>query len=134
MRLRPHADGVVCTVFVADEDVIDEDQVRPWRDAAIAAVTELGQHNQDFAWRAVLGPHPNSPDLLRFGPLDGQELLGPVRLTPGGTLMREFSGPARARIDNPWPGRYSWPVVAAGTIRTYDAEIALYYCYGSCSS
>jgi len=68
MRLRPHADGIVCTVFAADEDVVDEDQVRPWRDAAAAAITGLGQHDQDFTWQAVLGPHPNSPEWLRFGP------------------------------------------------------------------
>jgi hypothetical protein len=128
MRVRPHADGIVCAVFAPDEDVIDEDQVRPWQDAAAAAILEFGQHYQDFTWQAVLGPHPNSPDWLRFGPLGDQEKLGPVQLAPGGVLMREFSGPARARIDQPWPGCCSWPVAASGTIRTYDGEVALYRC------
>ena len=55
-------------------------------------------------------------------------MLGSVQLAPGGVRMREFSGPTRARIDQPSPFCYSWPVAASGTIRTYDAEVALYRC------
>ena len=65
MRLRPHADGIVCTALAADEDVVDEDQVRPLRDAAAVAITGPGPHDQDFTWQAVLGPHLNSREWLR---------------------------------------------------------------------
>ena len=88
MRLRPHADGIVCTALAADEDVVDEDQVRPLRDAAAGAITRRGQHDQDFTWQAVLGPHPNTPKWLRFGPLGDQKMLGPVQLAPGARGQR----------------------------------------------
>lgn len=122
LRVQPDPAGIRCTVF-GDEDEADDDQVRRWRDAAAKAATELGQRDQDYKWQAVLGPNPRRMGLPRPSPLAAQAMLGPVLLAPGGVLLREWAGAGPAEISQHL-ATYSWPVIASGTVRTYDHAAA----------
>lgn len=124
LRIRPDNNGISCVLFAEHE--VAESDVQRWRDAAAEAAEQIGRHDQDFAWQAILGPHPGSPEWVRPSPLAKSEVVGPVMLVPGGVQMREFSGLARARIDSSGMFRYSWPVVASGVVRTYSPFAAEY--------
>ncbi len=121
LRLRPDPAGIRCTV-VGDGDDASEDQVRRWCEAAASAAGELGSHNQDYQWQAVLGPNPRRPD-VPVPPLAGPARFGPVLLTPGGIQMREWVGSGPAEIRQRRAG-YSWPVIASGIVPTYDGTTA----------
>lgn len=131
LLVRPaDTEGIRCIV-AGDGDEASEDQVRPWREAAARALAEMGRHDQDFGWQAILGPSPRRLNLLRDSPLDGPARLGPVLLEPGGVQMRERSGSTPADVSQYLPGypsldlpRHSWPVIASGTARSYDAFAA----------
>jgi hypothetical protein len=68
----------------------DEDQVASWRDAAATAVRGLGRHDEDFAWEAIIVPHPRNL-VTRTSPIARRATLGPVSLTPGGTRCANSS-------------------------------------------
>jgi hypothetical protein len=51
-------------------------------------------------------------------------MVGAILLTPGGVRLRELAAYSGGRIDSPWPARYTWPVIAWGTVRTYSWEFA----------
>lgn len=125
LRVRPDPGGIACIVFGDDEPGNDDD-ARRWHQASAAAVEKMGKHDQDFAWRAILGPHPSAPEWRRPSPLAEPVMLGPVTLTSGGVRMRELTGYAHGRIDTPWPARYTWPLIISGTVRTYNSEYAEY--------
>jgi hypothetical protein len=55
LRVRSAPGGVACAVF-DDEGPVSEDEAQLWRGAAESAVAEMGKSDQDFAWRAILGP------------------------------------------------------------------------------
>lgn len=60
LLVRPHADGISCTV-TGDGDTASADQVEPWRQAAATAVFLLGREDRAFAWEAILGTAPQTP-------------------------------------------------------------------------
>ncbi len=91
LLVRPDPEGIRCIV-VSDGDEASEDQLRRWREAAAAAVAELGHRDEDFQWQAVLGPNPRRMEFLKNRPLAGQARLGPVLLEPGCIQMREWVG------------------------------------------
>jgi len=115
LLVRPHADGISCTVAGEGESASPE-QVAPWRLAAKAAVSLLGRRNRIFTWEAVVGTSAHTFGLDRLGPLENPQDIGPVRLTPGGICMREqvFSD----RIGGSGI-RHSFPVIASGQFSTY---------------
>ena len=114
LLVRPHPDGVSCTV-VGEGESASPDQVEPWRRAAEAAVSLLGRRNHVFTWEAIVGTSPHTFG-LDIGALAEAQDIGPVRLTPGGICMREqvFS----ERIGGSGI-RHSFPLVASGQFGTY---------------
>lgn len=118
LLVRPDPEGIRCIV-AGDGDEADEDQVRYWREAAASASAGMGRHDQDFQWQAILGPSPRRMDLIRDRPLAGPARLGPVALVPGGIQMLERTGWTEADI-SPYLTRHSWPVIASGTVCSYD--------------
>src|ERR1039458_5993974 len=57
LRVRPMANGIECVVL-DDEGVVSDNDVQLWQDAASSAVAQIGKGHQDFAWHAIVGPHP----------------------------------------------------------------------------
>ena len=114
LLVRPHPDGVSCTVAGEGESA-SPDQVEPWRRAAEAAVSLLGRRNHVFTWEAIVGTSPQTFG-LDIGALAEAQDIGPVRLTPGGICMREqvFS----ERIGGSGI-RHSFPLVASGQFGAY---------------
>lgn len=129
MRVRPDAGGIACVAF-DDEAPVSEDDAEQWRAAAEAATVAMGRSDQDFDWRAILGSHPSAPEWHRPSPLAEPAMIGPLLLTPGGIQMRELTGYSRGRIERPWPARYTWPVIASGTVHTYSPDFAQYSARG----
>jgi hypothetical protein len=125
LRIRRDPGGLACIVF-GNEGPGNEDDAARWREAAEAAVAKLGNYDQDFSWRAIVGPGPTGPEWNRPGPLAAVVTIGPVELAPGGVQMRELAGFAHGRIDSPWPARTTWPVIASGTVRSYSEDYVQY--------
>jgi hypothetical protein len=121
LRVRRDPGGIACIVFGHEGPGYEGDVAR-WREAAEAAVAKLGHRNQDFSWRAIVGPSPAGPAWQSPGPLADAVAIGPVELAPGGVQMRELAGFAHGRIDSPWPERRTWPVVASGIVRGYSED------------
>jgi hypothetical protein len=115
LLVRPHADGISCTV-AGEGGNLSPEQVDPWRLAAEAAVSLLGRSNRIFTWEAIIGTSPHSFGLDRLGPLEEPQDIGPVRLTPGSICMREQV--SSERIGGPGI-RHSFPVIASGQFSTY---------------
>ena len=122
LRARPHPEGIACAVFTDDAE-LDDDQIEPWRQAAASAAAMVGTRDEPFTWHAILGPDPYSSDRRR-APLRAPRGLGPVKLTPGRIRMRELMPAAYGHIDHAGLVRYSWPVIASATDRTYDRQVA----------
>ena len=120
LLVSPDPGGIRCVV-TGDDDVTGPDQVEPWKRAAREAVAHLGSGNHVFVWEAVVGPSPQTFGLGRFGPLEGQVDLGPVRLAPGNVCMRELIVSERRDGFRHGVGgfRHSFPIIASGQVRTY---------------
>jgi hypothetical protein len=133
LLVRPHADGISCTVS-GDGDSASADQVVPWRQAAAMAVSLLGRKDRAFAWDAVLGTAPQTLGLDRCGPLEEAEDFGPVRLSPGGVCMREQVYSERLGGTG---FRHSFPLVVSGACTTYvwdrAAQVAELYLRRTCA-
>jgi hypothetical protein len=125
LRVQQVPGGIRCVVF-DDQGPVNEDDAQQWQDAAKSAVTQLGKADQDFAWHAIVGPHPRAPEWRRPGPLAEPMVIGPTLLTPGGVQLREMTGYVGGRIDGPWPARYTWPVIVSGTVHTYKRDLAVH--------
>jgi hypothetical protein len=123
LRIQQVPGGIRCVVF-DDQGPVDEDDADLWQEAARSAVAQLGKADQDFAWHAIVGPHPCAPEWSRPGPLAELTVIGSMLLTPGGVHLREMTGYLGGRIDTPWPARYTWPVIVSGTVHTYKLDIA----------
>jgi hypothetical protein len=117
LLVRPDPEGIRCAV-ASDAGAASEAEVWRWREAAASAAAEVGRHDQDFVWQAILGPNPRRMDIIRESPLAGPARLGPVLLEPGGIQMRERAGSTQADI-SPYLPRYSWPVIASGSVRSF---------------
>ncbi|MFF3129913.1 hypothetical protein ACFVRD_49015 [Streptomyces sp. NPDC057908] len=117
LRVRPHADGITCTV-VGEDGTLSPAQIDPWRAGAHTAVGEIGRHQKPHAWDALVGLSPSTilgPDLR--GQLSGRN-LGPLDLAASGVYMREFRGPER--VDSHFTGiSRTFPVVVTGRVTTY---------------
>jgi hypothetical protein len=116
LLVRPHADGISCTVTGDDGDSVSADQVEPWRRAADTAVSLLGCQNRVFAWEAIIGTAAQTFGLDRLGPLEEPQDFGPVHLASGGICMREQVSTERIGASGI---RHSFPLVASGECTTY---------------
>lgn len=129
LRVRRDSGGIACIVF-GDERPGNEDDAARWREAAEVAVEKVGRHDHDFSWRAIVGPGPTGSEWRRPGPLAATVTIGPVELIPGGVQMRELAGFAHGQIDSPGPERRTWPVIASGTIRSYNEDYVRHQAQG----
>ena len=68
LRVRPDPGGIACAVF-DEPGPGSEDDAELWRAAAESAVALIGKSDQDFGWRAILGPHPRAPEWRAPAPL-----------------------------------------------------------------
>jgi hypothetical protein len=115
LLVRPHADGISCTV-TGDGESVPAGQVEPWRRAADTAVSLLGREDRAFAWEAIIGTAPQTFGLDRCGPLEEPQDFGPVHLAPGGVCMREQVYTERLGGTGI---RHSFPLMASGAYTTY---------------
>lgn len=115
LLVRPHPDGISCTV-TGDGDSASADQIEPWQRAAATAVSLLGREDRAFPWEAILGTAPQTLGLARCGPLEEPQDFGPVHLVPGGVCMREQVYTERLGETGI---RHSFPLIVSGAYTTY---------------
>jgi hypothetical protein len=120
LRVRPHENGIACTV-VGNSDTASPDQVDPWRRAAETAVAAMGHRDQVFVWQAIVSTSPDTLGLDDLGRLRAPYTLGPAHVEPGDVCMREHIV-LDDRVDQAVGIRHSFPIIATGAVSTYAWE------------
>jgi hypothetical protein len=118
---RDEEGWIRCVVYSeADEDEPREEQVAPWREAALGAAARVNAGGV-ATWNAVLGP----PPALQLGGVIGADHrpvalaaetgLGSLRLVPGGVHLHEMAIHQPHLIGTNRFPYSSWPLVVEGT-------------------